>query len=101
MMEETDKQVTENTGPFEIPAEGSLGLLALGAVGVRPWRHKRIESGFEAQLIERCKKQAEEGAKKKEERRIKLEEAKLKRSRSSMSKRTAKKILLIGWDAAD
>ena len=37
------------------------------------------ESGFEAQLIERCKKQAEEGAKKKEERRIKLEEAKLKK----------------------
>lgn len=64
-MEETDKQVTENTGPFEIPAEGSLGLLALGAVGVRPWRHKRIESGFEAQLIERCKKQQKKAPKRK------------------------------------
>ena len=89
MMEETDKQVTENTGPFEIPAEGSLGLLALGAVGVKPWRQKRIESGFEAQLIERCKKQAEEGAKKKEERRIKLEEAKLKKEQEQHEQRNS------------
>ncbi len=78
-MEEKDKTGLENEKAFEIPAEGSLGLLALGAVAVKPWRQKRIETGFEAQLIERCKRQAEEGAKKKEERRIKMEEAKLKK----------------------
>ncbi|MDQ3046447.1 MAG: hypothetical protein M3R27_02790 [Bacteroidota bacterium] len=27
--------------PFEIPAQGSLGLLALGAVGIKAWREKR------------------------------------------------------------
>jgi hypothetical protein len=41
---------------FEIPSEGSLGLLALGAVAVKPWREKRISSGFEAKLLERVKK---------------------------------------------
>lgn len=28
---------------IEIPADGSLGLLALGAVGVKAWRKKRDE----------------------------------------------------------
>lgn len=28
---------------FEIPAEGSLGILALGAVGIKAWRKKRDE----------------------------------------------------------
>jgi len=26
---------------FEVPASGSLGLLALGAVGLKAWREKR------------------------------------------------------------
>ena len=64
---------------FEVPAEGTLGMLALGAVTVKPWRQKRLETGFEEQLIERCKKQAEESAKKKEEQKQKMEEAKLKK----------------------
>jgi hypothetical protein len=29
--------------PFEVTAEGSLGLLALGAAGIRAWRKKRTE----------------------------------------------------------
>ena len=29
--------------PFEITADGSLGLLALGAVGIKAWRKKRDE----------------------------------------------------------
>jgi hypothetical protein len=29
---------------FEIPAEGTLGLLALGAVGLRMWRKVREEA---------------------------------------------------------
>lgn len=28
---------------IEIPANGSLGLLALGAVGIKAWRKKREE----------------------------------------------------------
>ena len=28
---------------YHIPPEGSLGLLALGAVGIRAWRKKRAE----------------------------------------------------------
>ena len=27
--------------PYDIPVEGSLGLLALGAVGIREWRKVR------------------------------------------------------------
>ena len=29
--------------PYEVPVEGSLGLLALGAVGLMAWRTKREE----------------------------------------------------------
>ena len=29
------------TKPFDIPVEGSLGLLALGAVGIKKWRKVR------------------------------------------------------------
>jgi hypothetical protein len=43
-MAESKKEMKKKTGteiPFEIPKEGSLGLLALGAVGVREWRKVR------------------------------------------------------------
>ena len=30
--------------PYEIPIEGSLGLLALGHVGLIAWRHKRNQA---------------------------------------------------------
>ncbi len=29
---------------FEIPAEGSLGLLALGYAGIKAWRQKQAEA---------------------------------------------------------
>lgn len=31
----------ESKLPFEVPVEGSLGLLALGAVGIKAWREKK------------------------------------------------------------
>ena len=43
-MTESKKNIKQKTGteiPFEIPVEGSLGLLALGAVGIREWRKVR------------------------------------------------------------
>ena len=55
-MDEIDKNIDlqpqENNlpgQPYEIPFEGSLGLLALGAVGLKAWRNKRKEI-LEAQL---------------------------------------------------
>lgn len=34
---------TQDGEDFEVPAEGSLGLLALGYVGLMAWRQKRNE----------------------------------------------------------
>jgi hypothetical protein len=43
---ETDTiQITGNAQQtYEVTVEGSLGLLALGAVGIKAWRKKRDES---------------------------------------------------------
>ena len=30
----------------DVPVEGSLGILALGAVGIAAWKKKRIEAGY-------------------------------------------------------
>ena len=38
-----EKESKKDNIIFEIPAEGSLGLLALGAVGVDAWRSVRAE----------------------------------------------------------
>lgn len=38
-----DKQPASAPLTYEVTAEGSLGLLALGAVGIRAWRKKREE----------------------------------------------------------
>ena len=35
--------ITSDGKPFEVPVKGSLGLLALGAVGLMAWREKRQE----------------------------------------------------------
>lgn len=35
------KKTTPKSKQYDIPVEGSLGLLALGAVGVREWRKVR------------------------------------------------------------
>ena len=34
---------TPDGQPFDVPADGSLGLLALGYVGIMLWRKKRRE----------------------------------------------------------
>ena len=45
--EEKEKNTNPKTSAslieYEIPVEGSLGLLALGAVGLHAWRKKRDE----------------------------------------------------------
>jgi CO/xanthine dehydrogenase FAD-binding subunit len=69
--------------PFEIPPEGSLGLLALGAVAMKPWRKKRIECGYEEKLIERVKKEVEEVKQRQQEKKEKMEAAKLKKEQET------------------
>lgn len=49
MKEPIIKLQTENGEPFEIPEGGSLGLLALGYIGVMLWREKREEIQQEKQ----------------------------------------------------
>ena len=72
---ETAKIIDQSTGKeFEIPSEGSLGLLALGAVAVKPWRQRRIDTGFEKELRENVKKHVEEQKKKMEELKRRKEE---------------------------
>ncbi len=39
----TPELKTPNGKAYDIPAEGSLGLLALGYVGLMAWRAKKIE----------------------------------------------------------
>ncbi|MCS6917022.1 MAG: hypothetical protein RMK52_02190 [Chitinophagales bacterium] len=50
-----------------VPPEGSLGLLALGDVGLKLWREARIRSGYEEALRQRLNEQKKEMEKKKEE----------------------------------
>lgn len=86
-MDQPLKIVDRATGQtFEIPPEGSLGLLALGAVALKPWRQKRIESGEEEELIKRVKQQTEEMKKRREEMRKKMEEVKRKKEQENHGK---------------
>ena len=79
-MEEDLKIKDEATGHFfEIPPEGSLGLLALGAIALKPWRQKRMDTGYEAQLLQRVKDDAENARIKMEEWKKKVEEMKRKK----------------------
>lgn len=50
MSEKFPKILTEDGKSFDIPPEGSLGLLALGAVALKPWREirKKIEAAKQA-----------------------------------------------------
>lgn len=42
--EKFELKVKTTTGQnFEIPVEGSLGLLALGDIGLMAWRQKKLE----------------------------------------------------------
>lgn len=40
------KILTKEGKEFEVPVEGSLGLLALGAVGIQAWRKKQREMNY-------------------------------------------------------
>ncbi len=57
-MEKKNKELniinTETNTVVDIPVEGSLGLLALGAVGLEAWRAKReqVKKEFEAKQNE-------------------------------------------------
>lgn len=83
-MDDNLKIIDPATGQsFDIPPEGSLGLLALGAVAMKPWRKIRIDSGYEKQLLVRVKEQVEESKRKMEERKKKMEEAKLKKQQEN------------------
>ena len=51
MKKDTEKSGSKNTPlithdgkPFEIPVEGSIGLLALGATGLMLWREKKKQA---------------------------------------------------------
>lgn len=55
----------ENGKPFDIPVDGSLGLLALGHLGLMAWRNKRKEAGFDPvkkklEMIKEIEKQQKE-----------------------------------------
>jgi len=41
---ESSPPALEAGAVYDIPVEGSLGLLALGAVGLQAWRRKRAEA---------------------------------------------------------
>jgi hypothetical protein len=55
----SDKKIESKDGTFDIPPDGSLGLLALGAVGLKAWRKKREE--VKAQLATKQKKDETQG----------------------------------------
>ena len=44
---------TRDGKPFEIPLQGSLGLLALGDVGLMTWRKRKIAAYEQAQKQKR------------------------------------------------
>lgn len=46
MASEKENRHSENSNqvkPYEVTVEGSLGLLALGAQGIKAWRKKKAE----------------------------------------------------------
>jgi hypothetical protein len=48
-MAESNLILRSETGEIiEIPPEGMLGLLALGAVGIKAWREKRQHAGLDS-----------------------------------------------------
>ena len=68
---------------LEIPPEGSLGLLALGDIMLKPWREVRIKSGYENELLERVAKVEEEDKKRQQEKKRKEEEKKKNEQKDS------------------
>ena len=86
-MEKPLKIIDRATGKeLPVPPEGALGLLALGDITVKPWRQVRMESGYEKELLERVKAQAEESKKRREElmkKRKELQQQKLDEQKKS------------------
>ena len=75
---------------YDVPKEGSLGLLALGDVGLQAWRAKRAAvAGQPAPVLPTPEKRR---GKRRWLRR---------HPHVNRRKRLAKRVLLIGWDAAD
>lgn len=94
---------------YEVPAAGSLGLLALGAVGLKAWREKRDEAGVWPDVVQSVPEDASQ-AKAAQQEAVQAAVAEKQRSLSQRirrflkrhtRRRLAKKVLLIGWDAAD
>ena len=56
---------TKDGKEFVVPVEGSLGLLALGAVGIQAWRKKQREQNYknpnENVFIEKKEDEKKEG----------------------------------------
>lgn len=69
--------------PYTITPEGSLALLAMGAEGINAWRH--VRDGLPGNYVFKKPKKYRP----------------TKRIKHQTGKRLAKKVLLIGWDAAD
>lgn len=42
----TEPLITMEGTPYQIPEEGSLGLLAMGYVGIMLWRNKKYNSSL-------------------------------------------------------
>ena len=75
---------------YDIPPDGSLGLLALGAAGVQAWRAKRAEvAGQPAPVVPVPEKHRRKPHRFRRHPHV------------NRRKRLAKRVLLIGWDAAD
>jgi len=55
MNKKDDVIFLENGDVFDVPEEGSLGLLALGARGIIAWRNKREEVKYMQQEKKKAK----------------------------------------------
>lgn len=53
-----NKILTSNKEEFDIPVEGSIGLLALGDVGLRAWRKVRKEAKIKLMKDKKVQKDA-------------------------------------------
>ena len=74
-MGEELKIIDRATGKeINITPEGSLGLLALGDIAVKPWREVRKASGYEKELLDRVAKFKEDVERKKAELKRKREQ---------------------------
>lgn len=69
------KIVDQATGKeMDVPPEGSLGLLALGDIGLKVWREARLRTGYEQALRQRLLEQKSQIEKRKEELKKKREQ---------------------------